>query len=74
MNEFQQKWTEQHNLMINYYKHKQFIHSLAIAIDLKNYCNSEWKQFYANFEELFFELSNAELPHNWEPVWRLKNK
>ena len=74
LNEFQQKWIEQHNLMINYYKQKQFIDSLAIAIELKNYCNSEWKKFYANFEELFFELSNAELPHDWEPVWRLKNK
>jgi adenylate cyclase len=74
LNEFQRKWTEQHNLMISYYKQKQFIDSLAIAIELKNYCNSEWKKFYANFEELFFELSNTKLPHNWEPVWRLKNK
>jgi adenylate cyclase len=74
MDDFQEKWTHLHSKMMNYYKARRFIDASAIAQDLKEYCNSDWINFYTHFEKSFLELSNEALPQDWEPVWRLKNK
>lgn len=74
MDDFQVKWTNLHSKMMDYYKARRFIDAMAIAQALKKYCNSDWLNFYTHFEKSFLELSDSELPQDWKPVWRLKNK
>ena len=65
---------KQHEKFISFYRRQNWEIALKFAVDLRDEFNGTLTKYYDNMRERIIELQSANLPQDWDGVYRATSK